>query len=46
MHEGHLECMARAMNKGGIYMLGIHLEPNECPPMQEKAGQHDEEIWS
>lgn len=35
--RGHLECMARAMNKGGIYMLGIHLEPTECQPMQEEG---------
>ncbi len=35
--RGHLECMARAMNKGGLYVLGIHLEPTACPPMQEES---------
>lgn len=35
--RGHLECMARAMNKGGLYVLGIHLEPTSCPAMQEES---------
>lgn len=26
---GHLECMANALNKGGIYLLGIHLTPTD-----------------
>jgi len=34
---GHLECMAEAMNKGALYVLGIHLEPTGCPPMQEES---------
>jgi SAM-dependent methyltransferase len=34
---GHLECMAKAMNKGAIYVLGIHLEPTDCPAMQEES---------
>lgn len=35
--RSHLECMAKAMNKGGLYVLGIHLEPTSCPPMQEES---------
>ena len=35
--RSHLECMARALNKGGLYVLGIHLEPTACPPMQEES---------
>jgi len=35
--RSHLECMARALNKGGLYVLGIHLEPTSCPPMQEES---------
>ena len=34
---GHLQCMARGLNKGGLYVLGIHLEPTQCQPMQEEA---------
>lgn len=34
---GHLNCMAEGMNKGGLYALGIHLEPTECAPMQEES---------
>jgi SAM-dependent methyltransferase len=33
----HLQCMARGLNKGGLYVLGIHLEPTACPPMQEES---------
>ena len=33
----HLECMAKAMNKGGLYVLGLHLEPTGCPPMAEES---------
>ncbi|MBL8815624.1 MAG: class I SAM-dependent methyltransferase [Planctomyces sp.] len=33
----HLRCMAAAMNKGGIYVLGIHLEPTACLAMQEEG---------
>ena len=36
--RNHLECMARAMNQGGLYVLGIHLEPTSCPAMQEDLG--------
>lgn len=38
--RGHLECMARALAPGGIYLLGLHLTPTagrvEC----------DEECWT
>lgn len=33
----HLECIARGLNKGGLYVLGIHLEPTDCVPMQEES---------
>lgn len=33
----HLQCMARALRRGGMYILGIHLEPTACPPMQEES---------
>jgi SAM-dependent methyltransferase len=35
--QGHLECMAKGLNKGGLYVLGIHLEPTACKPMQEES---------
>jgi SAM-dependent methyltransferase len=35
--EAHLQCMAKALNRGGLYMLGIHLEPTACLPMQEEG---------
>ena len=35
----HLECMASAVRKGGIYALGLHLTPTEGEPT-------DEESWS
>lgn len=35
--RNHLECMAKAMNKGGLYVLGIHLEPTSGPAMQEES---------
>ncbi|MEI7699370.1 MAG: class I SAM-dependent methyltransferase [Planctomycetia bacterium] len=34
---GHLQCMAKGMTKGGLYILGIHLEPTACKPMQEES---------
>ncbi|MFN3191632.1 MAG: class I SAM-dependent methyltransferase [Aureliella sp.] len=36
---GHLECMARALKPGGIYVLGLHLTPTRGEPT-------DEESWS
>ncbi len=37
--ENHLKCMAAALAKGGIYVLGLHLTP-KGPPTSE------EECWS
>jgi SAM-dependent methyltransferase len=35
--HAHLQCMAQGLTKGGLYVLGIHLEPTGCPPMQEES---------
>lgn len=35
----HLQCMANATNKGGLYLLGLHLIPT-------KADRLEEESWS
>lgn len=37
--HAHLECVAAALNKGGLYALGIHLEPT-------KGNRMEEESWS
>jgi len=37
--HGHLQCMAAALRKGGIYVLGLHLTPTQGQPL-------DEETWS
>jgi SAM-dependent methyltransferase len=37
--KGHLECVARALGKGGLYVLGLHLTPAGRP-------QCDREAWS
>ena len=36
---GHMQCMAAALAKGGLYVLGLHLLPTVGRPM-------DEESWS
>ena len=33
----HLQCMAQALYKGGLYALGIHLEPTVGEPMEEES---------
>lgn len=33
----HLRCIAEGLTPGGLYILGIHLEPTECQPMQEES---------
>lgn len=33
----HLRCVARALRKGGIYVLGLHLTPTSVEPMQEES---------
>ena len=35
--EAHLHCMADALTKGGLYILGLHLEPTEAPRMEEES---------
>lgn len=32
--QAHLECMARAVAKGGLYVLGLHLTPTRGEPME------------
>lgn len=33
----HLRCMASAVRPGGIYVLGLHLTPQEGEPIEEEA---------
>lgn len=35
--EGHLKCMAKAVRKGGIYALGLHLTPTKGEPMETES---------
>lgn len=35
--EAHLHCMAAALNKGGIYALGLHLLPTRGERMEEES---------
>ncbi|MEQ9409381.1 MAG: class I SAM-dependent methyltransferase [Fuerstiella sp.] len=35
--QAHLECMSAALKKGGLYALGIHLEPTEGTRMEEES---------
>lgn len=37
--EGHLKCMARGTNRGGLYILGLHLIPT-------RGDRSEEESWS
>jgi SAM-dependent methyltransferase len=34
---GHLRCIAAALRKGGIYVLGLHLTPTEGTPLEEES---------
>ncbi len=34
---GHLTCIAQALRKGGIYILGLHLIPTEQPRTEDEA---------
>jgi hypothetical protein len=34
---GHLKCIANALFKGGIYVLGLHLTPTVGPPIQSES---------
>ena len=38
--EAHLKCVARALRKGGIYLLGLHLTPTRG------ESRADEECWA
>lgn len=33
----HLECVAAALRKGGLYFLGLHLTPTSGEPMEEES---------
>jgi SAM-dependent methyltransferase len=35
--HAHLECMAQALRRGGVYLLGLHLTPTEVPPSEEES---------
>lgn len=35
--KSHLQCMANAIAKGGLYLLGIHLLPTKCEPMGQES---------
>ena len=37
MATAHLRCMAQALAKGGLYLMGIHLLPTECQPMEQES---------
>jgi SAM-dependent methyltransferase len=34
--RSHLECIARALAKGGVYVLGLHLTPTRGDPTEEE----------
>ncbi|HEX6960786.1 MAG TPA: class I SAM-dependent methyltransferase [Lacipirellula sp.] len=34
---GHLQCVANALRKGGIYVLGLHLTPTVGPPLETES---------
>lgn len=33
----HLQCMAAALRRGGIYVLGLHLSPTDAEPQDEES---------
>lgn len=35
--RGHLQCMARAIRSGGLYLLGLHLRCTEAPPSETES---------
>ena len=35
--RAHLECMARAIRVGGLYLLGVHLTPTDVPPSETES---------
>ena len=38
-HEalGHLRCVAAALRRGGLYILGLHLTPTQGTPLEEES---------
>ena len=36
----HLQCVAAALQPGGVYILGLHLTPTECEPDEEESWVH------
>jgi len=47
--KDHLRCMARALNPGGIYLLGLHLTPEKGKPFASevwKAARGNVKIFS
>jgi SAM-dependent methyltransferase len=35
--RSHLACIAAALRKGGVYVLGLHLTPTEGTPLEEES---------
>lgn len=35
--KAHLECMAGAIRRGGVYVLGLHLTPTAAEPSEEES---------
>lgn len=35
--RGHLDCMAKAVRVGGLYLLGVHLTPTAVPPSETES---------
>ena len=35
--EAHLRCMARALGKGGVYVVGLHLTPTAGKPVEAES---------
>ncbi len=35
--RAHLQCMAGAIRKGGLYLLGLHLRPTEAAPSETES---------
>ncbi|WP_298866691.1 class I SAM-dependent methyltransferase [uncultured Gimesia sp.] len=54
--ENHLKCVAAALAPGGLYILGLHLTPTDCEPMQSESwsarrgnlsiNSHMQSIWT
>ena len=41
----HLQCVARSLRPGGLYVLGLHLTPTEVEPIQAESWSARAEIW-